>query len=277
MPHKNHSMLILLLAMLAATTLVNCKRRSRDRCGHLVKVMVASDKLEPGTPLSGDVVEEREFPEELYTDSILTMGDLELNRRRLLLHRIEKGQPIYFHNFEDEEYEKRLSQKLRPGGRGYSLEVSEAGGCGYWIRANDHVDVLVTVPRRTDGQSEQVTFTLLQDVVVLKTGARDQNVINPDAEAMTFRSVTLLVLPEEADLLHQAESTGRLKLSLRNPDDRTRLDVDGGPRMTTQDSLFSRQRPPRNKLSEPQPPSSPPSSPLPTPPPPPPASTPASK
>jgi pilus assembly protein CpaB len=273
MPHKNHSMLILLLAMLAATTLVNCKRRSRDRCGHLVKVMVASDKLEPGTPLSGAVVEEREFPEELYTDSILTMGDLVVNQRRLLVHRIEKGQPIYFHNFEDEAYEKSLSQKLRPGSRVYSVEVNEAGGCGYWIRDNDHVDVLVTVPRRTDGQSEQVTFTLLQNVVVLKAGPKGQNVINPDDEDMTFRSVTLLVLPEEADLLHQAESTGRLKLSLRNPDDRTLLDVDSGPRMTTQDSLFSRQRPPRNKLSEPQPPTSP----LPAPPPPPPASTPASR
>ncbi len=263
-------LLVLLLAMLAATSLSHCKLRSRDRCGQTVKILVAADKTKPGTPLTIDVVEEREIPKEFYTDSMLTPGDMELNRRRLVVHRLEKGQPLYFHNLEGQEIDKRLSQRLRPGGRGYTIEVDEAGSGGYRIGANDRVDVLATVPRRTDGQSELVTFNLLQNVVVLKTGARGQNVNNPNDDDMTFRSVTLLVLPEEAELLHQAESTGRLKLSLRNPDDRTLLDGNRGQRVTNQDSLISHERPPQDKLTGPQPPSSP----LPTPPPPPPASKP---
>jgi pilus assembly protein CpaB len=61
--------------------------------------------------------------------------------------------------------------------------------------------------------------TLLQNVVVLATGRITANTTYVSDEEKKFQTVTLLVLPEEAEILTLAQETGTLTLLLRNPDD----------------------------------------------------------
>jgi Ca-activated chloride channel family protein len=78
---------------------------------------------------------------------------------------------------------------------------------GGWLRPLDHVDVIGTL---ADPQTnETVGLTLLQNVTVLAIEKGDSR-------------VSLLVIPEEAEILAVAQRLGELTLTLRNGDD---LDV----------------------------------------------------
>jgi len=232
---RTRALFLVVLATLAATSLVNCKRRPKDRCGVMVKVLAASGTITPGTPLSIDVVEEREIPEEFFTDSMLTQGDLELNRRRLIVHRMEKGTPIYFFNLEGHN-KKSVGQRIRPGGRGYPLRLEAGAELEEWLQEFDHVDVLATVPLQTGGPGEYVTITLLENLAVLSVATPKATA---DGNTPGPVTVVLLVLPEEAELLHQAETTGKVSLTVRNPDDRTLLQERA---WSTHKTLFTRER-----------------------------------
>jgi pilus assembly protein CpaB len=63
------------------------------------------------------------------------------------------------------------------------------------------------------------TTTLLQNVVVLATGHSNASSVVLPEEDKRYQTVTLLVLPEEAEILTLAQDTGTLTLLLRNPDD----------------------------------------------------------
>ncbi|MBU1412430.1 Flp pilus assembly protein CpaB, partial [Myxococcota bacterium] len=188
-------------------------------------------------PLTKDLVEVGEIPERLYTDSLLTQGDLEINVGRKLIHRIDKGQPIYFHNFEDND--KSLGQKIRPGGRGYSIMLNPGLGVGAWLKKTDHVDVIATVLKPGDAAKEKMSVTLLENISVLMVSENLVQRDSSDTLANPYTSVTLLLLPEEVELLHLAQVTGELSLSLRNPDDRGLQEKRS---VTTIDSLLTRKR-----------------------------------
>jgi pilus assembly protein CpaB len=66
-----------------------------------------------------------------------------------------------------------------------------------------------------------VTVTLLQNVIVLATGeiTGSTNVQALDKDSRDYNSVTVMVLPEEAEIIILASQLGALQLSLRNPED----------------------------------------------------------
>jgi pilus assembly protein CpaB len=90
---------------------------------------------------------------------------------------------------------------------------------GGWVRPNDHVDVIGTF--RDPQTNEQVAVTLIQNVTVLATGkitgTTNVNLI-PEGQR-DYSNVSLLVIPEEAEVLVLAQQEGKLTLSLRNEED----------------------------------------------------------
>jgi pilus assembly protein CpaB len=59
----------------------------------------------------------------------------------------------------------------------------------------------------------------LQNVVVLATGRLTANTLYVPEDQKKFQTVTLLVLPEEAEMLTLGQELGQLTLLLRNPAD----------------------------------------------------------
>jgi Flp pilus assembly protein CpaB len=78
------------------------------------------------------------------------------------------------------------------------------------------VDVQVLSAGKPDRLSEQEIRTVLQNVSVLSIHASPDPASNGGP---ALPSVTLLVTPAEADVLALADSTTRVRLSLRNPSD----------------------------------------------------------
>jgi pilus assembly protein CpaB len=93
-----------------------------------------------------------------------------------------------------------------------------AGGC---VKPNDHVDILGTFMKPE--KKEWVTITLLQNVTVLAVGSRLFSKDRGSSETASSRgdqTVTVLVTPEEAELLTFSVDKGKISLSLRNQNDK---------------------------------------------------------
>ena len=86
----------------------------------------------------------------------------------------------------------------------------------------DSVDVLTTFEMLRANRVINYTITLLQNVKVISVGKRFKPEISTEVSEKeeiveeTFDSVTLILSPEEAELVTFASEKGKLKLSLRS-------------------------------------------------------------
>src|SRR5207249_1823259 len=114
-----------------------------------------------------------------------------------LLVPLKAGDPILVSHFESAR-DADLATLISPKGRAVTIDVQEKNAVGLWVRPNDHVDVIGSF---RDAQTQQLkTVTLLQNVVVLATGRVNAATSRLAEEDRRYSSVTLLVLPEEAEI-----------------------------------------------------------------------------
>jgi pilus assembly protein CpaB len=110
-----------------------------------------------------------------------------------------------------------LAPKVPTGMRAMSVRVNDVIGVAGFVLPEARVDVLVTgTPLGMEARGE-MTRTLLSNVRVISAGEN----IEPDSSGRAQRVtvVTLLVTPEQAELLTLAGSHGKLQLVLRNSRD----------------------------------------------------------
>jgi pilus assembly protein CpaB len=139
---------------------------------------------------------------------------------------VRKGEPIFWMEVEGGEATGlTLAPLIEKNRRAISIPVAGASAVSGMVQPGDYIDIVgtFTLPsKKTPGETELVTLTLLQYVTVLATGqkmaksASDQR----GAAAASYSSVTVEVTPAEAELLVFAQQVqGRLTLTLRNPSD----------------------------------------------------------
>jgi pilus assembly protein CpaB len=184
------------------------------------RVLCAARDMGEGTELVRDMVAIRDVPQRFVTDSYTKVEDDGSVKNdpvgQRLLVPVKAGDPILLSHLEPAR-EVDFSTMISARGRAVTIDVQERNAVGLWVRPNDHVDVLGSF---RDAQTQQLrTVTLLQNVVVLATGHVNAATHHAAEEDRRYTSVTLLVLPEEAEILTLAQETGTLTLSLRNPED----------------------------------------------------------
>jgi len=108
-----------------------------------------------------------------------------------------------------------LAPIIPPGMRAVSVRVNEVVGVSGFVLPGMRVDVLVT--GRPPNYNGTITTTVLQNIVVLSAG----HTLQPESrgQAINVPVVTLLVSPEEAEILTLAGNEGRIQLVLRNGTD----------------------------------------------------------
>ena len=153
---------------------------------------------------------------------------------------LQAGDPLLWSQFETSP---RLRAAHRQGGQAHARRHHRredhprrwAAGC----RPNDHIDVIGTF--KDPDSNQQVALTLLQNVVVLATGkitgTTNMNLV-PENER-TYGNVTLMVVPEEGEILTLAQELGNLTLALRNDED---LDTINNRLPTSVRTLFDGER-----------------------------------
>ncbi len=225
---KKPLLLALLLAFAAAVLgYTGVKKAEHDvREGwDTVKVICADQDIKEGTELEEGMVSIRDIPRRFVTESYYRLPEEEGAREKFqaqlpygqrVMVPLKRGDPILVSHIETAKLEE-FSKMIQKRGRAIALDVSEKASVGGWVQPNDHVDVIGTI--RDDATHEFKTLTLAQDVIVLATGKRTANTVYVPEEEKRYTTVSVMVLPEEAEILTLAQESGTLSLALRNPED----------------------------------------------------------
>ncbi len=208
-----------LLAAVAATTAWELAKRNVRRGWNLVPVAVASREIPEGTMVTIEMIAQRAVPEQFVTSSVIKPEAASYVVNQQVLVPLQPGDPLLWSQFATTKASDRLSAKIQKKTRAITIEAGRTQSVGGWVRPNDHVDVIGTF--RDPQTNEQVAVTLIQNVTVLATGkitgTTNVNLI-PEGQR-DYANVSLLVIPEEAEVLVLAQQEGKLTLSLRNEED----------------------------------------------------------
>ena len=142
---------------------------------------------------------------------------------------------------------------IRDGMRAVSVRVDEVIGVAGFVLPGTRVDVMLTLDKNTS-RPQAITKTLLQNVQTLAAGqsvTRDK-----EGKAQTVTVITVLVSPDDAELLALAAKEGRLQLALRNTLDTLAVATSGAraDRLSPSAATSSQNsRPQRNRAAAPAP------------------------
>jgi len=180
-----------------------------------IMVAVAAADLSWGTPLSKEMIRtasmlKNALPSGYYSDPKLLDG-------RVVISAIKGNEPII---------ESRLAPRgIASGGvaavisqdkRAMAIHVDKVKGVSGFIHPGNRVDVLVSLRRTGQGDSNPFTKTILQNILVLAVGTEMENK-SKQGKPSPVDVITLEVSPEEAEVLALAAAEGKtLQLALRN-------------------------------------------------------------
>jgi pilus assembly protein CpaB len=187
---------------------------------NLVPVIVAAQDIPEGTTIGFEMLSQRPIPEQFVTSSIVKPDSASYVVGQRVLVPVQAGDALLWSQFETSKASERLSSTVQRKGRALTVDLSGAKmSVGGWVRPNDHVDIIGSF--RDSSSGEQVSTTLMQNVVVLATGkiTGTTNINLLSESERGYNNITFLLLPEEAEILSLAADLGSLTLTLRNPED----------------------------------------------------------
>jgi pilus assembly protein CpaB len=129
---------------------------------------------------------------------------------RALVRPISMNEPFLRTKLADRDA-KGLPIIIPEGMRGMSVRADEVVGVAGYVLPGMRVDVLVTVS--PPGDQQKLTRVILQNIQVLTAGQTMEQ--NAEGKPMTVTVITLLVTPEQAEVLALAANEGRIQLALR--------------------------------------------------------------
>ncbi|MHB8877947.1 MAG: Flp pilus assembly protein CpaB [Myxococcaceae bacterium] len=230
------------LGMLAAAVAYSAiaKQEADVRRGwNLVSVVVAAADLPEGSVLTYDLISQRAIPEQFVTSSVVKPDSASYVVNQKVLVPVQAGDPLLWSQFETSRAAERLSSKIQKSARAITVEAGKTTAVGGWVRPNDHVDIIGAF--KDPQTSESVAVTLMQNVIVLATGriTGTTNVNLIPENQRDYTTVSVLVIPEEAEMIALATELGALTFTLRNEED---VDVIEDRGRATLNTLLSGER-----------------------------------
>jgi Flp pilus assembly protein CpaB len=127
------------------------------------------------------------------------------------------GEPIIAAKLADRDSIQNTAKRIPSGYRVMSVKVDMASSVSYLVNPGDRVDVLAyTRSSRGPGSHAQV---ILGNVEVFAINDIIDREIDGEGNTIQAKTVSLLVLPEQAKKLLLFAQQGKLSLSLRNPNE----------------------------------------------------------
>lgn len=126
---------------------------------------------------------------------------------------VRENEPLLDSKLAQREAGGGLPITIPTGMRAVSVRVDEVVGVAGFVLPGTRVDVLATVMPGTD-RAQITTRIILQNVRALAADQQHQQDVEGEPKYVTV--VTLLLTPEEAEVLTLAATEGRIQLALRN-------------------------------------------------------------
>jgi pilus assembly protein CpaB len=144
---------------------------------------------------------------------------------------IVNGEQVLSPRVATEDRRASLSYRVPEGMRAITIPVGAVSGVAGFISAGDRLDMLVTYSSEgedNETDTETTTYTVFQDVLVLAAGGETHEKDSEEREVVD--TVTLLVTPQQAEVVAWANLNGTFHLTLRSPLDEEKLELeDYGP------------------------------------------------
>jgi len=179
----------------------------------MAQVIVATHNLDVGTLIRDPDLASAGWPGEVPLGAVAKKEDLV---GRGVLSAIYKGEPILETRLAPKGAGAGLAATIPPGMRAVAVRVNEIIGVAGYVVPGMRVDVLISgVPPNSRADLGTLSKTLLQNIEVLTAGQNMQK--DAEGKPITVPVVTLLVTPEQAEILSLAGSQTQVQLVLRNP------------------------------------------------------------
>lgn len=202
--------------------------RERSNRGEVIpttEVFVANKQLKYGERLTKEAVRKVRWPTESIPEGAFTSldtlfppanpGDL-----RVVLRTVEKDEALLVAKLTNPGQDAGITSQLQRGMRAFAISVDVSSGVSGFLRPGDHVDVYWTGSVRGSGERSNQDITRLIEPSI-ELIAVDQSSSSEVNGATIARTVTVAVHPEQVAALAQAQTTGRLSLSLVGAGDDT--------------------------------------------------------
>lgn len=200
------------------------ERAARQEIIPTVDVYVAQRSLKYGEALNSDDFRLVAWPETAIPEgtfvgqgSLYPEGENDL---RYVLRAMEKDEAIMAIKVTEPGEEAGLTSQLERGMRAFAIKVDVASGVSGFLRPGDRVDVYWTGRIQGRNRDDRGEVTKLIDTAI-KLIAIDQTSAGDIDAATIARTITVAIRPEQVAALAQAQSSGRLSLSLVGADDDT--------------------------------------------------------
>lgn len=174
----------------------------------VTEILLATRQLSQGETLTKENTATQKIPTKYAPMGVLKSSDLYKIRNHGLNRSISKGEMVLWNELNLHYNYQSASTIIEEGYRAVSIAVDQISSVSHLIQAGDHVDLITTL--EIPGESKPSTLTLLQNVSVIAVGDGQKNEQN-------YSTVTLMVLPEEANIITHSSKYGNLGFVLRNP------------------------------------------------------------
>lgn len=212
------ALLIALATAVAGVALLQLyiRRFEREvRGGSPIGVLLALKDIPAGTIITAQHISQFEMPERYVSARNVVASDRNHVIGTRVSTSVRANEPLLWTDIARMRQDRSLADLVQPGMVAAAINAQTFGGL---LGPGDRVDVVLLTNASgglpTDDGSSKRAVTLLQSTLVLAVGGSMTR-----ANATSAGSVTLLLSPDQAQLLLVSKSAGSLQLVLRNPDD----------------------------------------------------------
>jgi pilus assembly protein CpaB len=183
------------------------------------QVVVAKQAVDAGQVLTSDDLTMGDVSADANMDSFFTSVDQVAGRVTVVP--VVQGQAIATTLLAPKGMGAGLQAAVPMGMRACTFEINEMTGVAGYLVPGCHVDVIQTLKDEKTGMP--LARTLAQNIKITAIGVRH----NPQDGDGGGHSVTLLLTPQQAELLELASSIGRPRFSLRGGNDLSPVQTKG--------------------------------------------------
>lgn len=216
-------------AVYMAKDYLESERAAREQIVPTLDVVVANTQLTYGQAIRPEDVRIIKWPASSIPkgafpsiEAVFPQGE---NQPRHALRTIEPDEPLMVVKITEPGQDAGVSTRLKTGMRAFAIKVDVASGVSGFLRPGDRVDVYWTgqLPNRRNERERDVTKLILSGITLI---AVDQTADGERAAPTIARTVTVEASPIEVAALAQAQSSGRLSLSLLGTADEAIADME---------------------------------------------------
>lgn len=186
-----------------------------------VEIYVANKPMKYGDVIKPEDVRKAKWPRTLPLEGAFANPDdlFVEGKPRVMLRAIEKNEPLSEIKVTKPGETAGITALLERGMRAFAIKVDVTSGVSGFLRPGHKVDVYWTGDiTEANGTRREITKLIQAGVQII---AIDQSADVDTARAAIARTVTVSVPPNHVAGLAQAQSTGRLSLSLVGSEDDT--------------------------------------------------------